>query len=90
MAAIYRRLRHTELNSHSSTQGCNTLRLTYAHSHRASAATNYMVSPLDLVNHSLYSFHQITRLYFRMHASNESNTGLVFKKIWIEIFVAYI
>jgi len=29
MAAIYRRRRHAELNSQASTQGCNTLRLTY-------------------------------------------------------------
>jgi len=33
MAAIYRCRRHAELNSQASTQGCNTLRLTYAHSH---------------------------------------------------------
>jgi len=34
MAAMYRRRRHPELNSQASTQGCNTLRLTYPHSHR--------------------------------------------------------
>jgi len=37
MAAIYRCRRHAELNSQASTQGCNTLRLTYARSHRGSA-----------------------------------------------------
>jgi len=30
----YRRRRHAELNSQASTEGCNTLLLTYAHSHR--------------------------------------------------------
>jgi len=37
MAAIYRRSRQAELNSQASTKGCNTLLLTYAHSHRGSA-----------------------------------------------------
>jgi len=37
MAAIYRRYRHAEWTSQASTQGCNTLQLTYAHSHRGSA-----------------------------------------------------
>jgi len=40
MAAIHRRRRHAELNSQASTQGCNTLRLTYAHSHRGSAISH--------------------------------------------------
>jgi len=34
MAAIHRRRRRAELNSQASTQGSNTLRLTYPHSHR--------------------------------------------------------
>jgi len=34
---MYRCRRHAELNSQASTQGCNTLRLTYAHIHQGSA-----------------------------------------------------
>jgi len=43
MAAIYRRRRNAELNSQESTQGCNTLRLTYSHSHWGSAVYIFIV-----------------------------------------------
>jgi len=61
MAAIYRRRRHAEWNSQapvvlagtSFTQGCNTLRLTYAHSHRGfhlPASTPVMGSKNNIKN----------------------------------------
>jgi len=38
LAAIYKRRRHAELTPEAFTQGCNTLRLIYEHSHRGSVA----------------------------------------------------
>jgi len=80
MVAACRLRRHAELNSQASTQGCNTLRLTYVHSHRDSTIL-YCVPSLRFAEKSQQEYtvhvfrsllHYPGNLLFSIHAG----TGL--------------